>query len=168
MLKALAPQAQGGVSPLPAYPATEPLLFSATACHPLLRQRQWFRRRNFLWWCPPTPRIWSAYPSFSSPPRPGSRPGRRESSPRSAAYVAAQRPWKGLCETWQAPHCRSRPSSRIRTPRRGEAALLARSPRCRLCSCADHHRATVPGTSICLRGAAQKTYKYCVRAKTYT
>jgi hypothetical protein len=42
------------------------------------------------------------------------------------------------------------------------------SPRCGPCSCAGLHHAAVPGTSRCLHGAAQKTYRYCIRAKTYT
>jgi hypothetical protein len=49
-----------------------------------------------------------------------------------------------------APHCLSRPSSRRRTPRRGEAVPPARSPCCRPCSCAGLHHAVVPSTSICL------------------
>jgi hypothetical protein len=97
------------------------------------------------------------FPSSSSPPRPGPRPGRRVSSPRSAACVATRRPWTEPCVTRWEPRCHSLPSSRRRSHRREEEVVLpTRLPRREPCSCTNPRRATVPGTSRCLRGAAKQ------------
>jgi hypothetical protein len=81
---------------------------------------------------------------------------RQESSPWSAACVAARRPWTEPCATWQEPRCHSPPSSRRCTRRREEVAPPAHPPRRGLCSCTGPRRAAVPGTSRCLHGTAQQ------------
>jgi hypothetical protein len=69
------------------------------------------------------------------PSRVGSRLGRPESSPWSAACVTPRRPWMEACATWREPRCRSPLSSRRCTHRWEEVVQLARSPHRRLCSC---------------------------------
>jgi hypothetical protein len=94
--------------------------------------------------------------SSSSLPRSGSRPGRRESSPKSAACIAVLRPWTEPCAMWREPRCHSPLSSRKCTRRREEVALPARPPRRGPYSCVGPHRAAVPGTSRCLHGVVQQ------------
>jgi hypothetical protein len=93
---------------------------------------------------------------FSSPPWPGSRLGRRNSSPSSAPYAMARRPWMAPCVMWQEPCRRSPPLSRRRTHRWEVSAPLACPLRRGPCSCAGPRRAVVPGTSRCPRGATKQ------------
>jgi hypothetical protein len=79
-----------------------------------------------------------------------------------------RRPWMDPCETWRAPRCRSRPSSRRRNRRWGEVASPARPLRCGLCSCTGLRHAAGPGTSRCPHGAAWKRHRNIMsEQKTY-
>jgi hypothetical protein len=105
---------------------------------------------------PLTLRTWSASPSSSSPPRPGSRPGRQESSPLSAACTVAQRPWMEPYETRREPQCHSPSLSRRHTCQWGELVTPARRPRRGPCNCAGPRRAAVLGTSRYPHGAKKQ------------
>jgi hypothetical protein len=95
--------------------------------------------------------------SSSSPSRPGSRLGRRISSPSSTPYAAARQPWMVPYKTWREPLCRSPPSSRRCTRRREETTPPARPPHRGPCSCASPRPLVLSGTSRCPRIAKNKT-----------